>query len=98
MNQEQQFEFDFDRVSSEAGYHRWQEKRRATLQKLARRMGLPIGHRVEVWLRDGVRLRGMLLLEEHGLWVEARRDFGLKLVVDGVSFTAAEIESCVRQD
>jgi hypothetical protein len=98
LHPEQQFEFEFNRSQSEAGYNQWQQERRAALEKLARKMGLPIGHRVEVWLQGGIRLRGWLRLEEERLWVENARDFKLRLVVDGVPFTAAEIESCVRQD
>jgi hypothetical protein len=98
LNQEQQSEFEFNQSHSEAGYNQWQIERRAALEQLARKMGLPLGRRVEVWLQDGIRLRGWLRLEEERLWVENERDFKLKLIVDGVPFTAAEIESCVRQD
>lgn len=98
MNLEHQPEFEFGRHSSETGYNQWQEERGAAREKLARKMGLPIGRQVEVWLHNGIRLRGLLLLEEERLWIDNERDFKLKLVVDGVPFTAAEIESCVRQD
>jgi hypothetical protein len=43
-------------------------------------------------------LNGKLQLREEKLFVPEERDFRLELTVDGVSFTAAEIEACVRMD
>ena len=68
------------------------------MKELARQMGLPLEHPVEVWLRGGIRLRGKLRLREEMLFVQSEKESGLSLVVDGVPFTWAEIESCVRLD
>nr|WP_321349206.1 hypothetical protein [uncultured Methanoregula sp.] len=59
-------------------------------------MGLPLNQRAEVWLKGGIRLRGVLKLKEEQLFVAEKRDPRLELAVDGVSFLAAEIESWVR--
>ena len=93
-----QEEFDFGSAQESAGFLRWRQERQEAIQALARKMGLPIGHPVELWLRDGVRLKGRLLLQEERLFIEEARDFHLMLVVDGVPFEANDIESCVRMD
>ena len=80
------------------GLDRWREERRQAQRELARRLGLPLGHPVEVWLTNGIRLRGDLQLTEQLLFVEENSFRTLKLMVDGVEFTQNEIESCVRQD
>jgi hypothetical protein len=67
-------------------------------QELARRIGLPLGHQVEVWLCGGIRLRGKLRLREDILCIEEERMRHLELVVDHVHFTYREMESCVRLD
>jgi len=81
-----------------SGYDRWQTERRQALAEAARKLGLPLGHRAEVILRGGVRLVGDLRLAEDTLWVEARRDFHVLLRIERCTFTAAEVESCVRLD
>jgi hypothetical protein len=92
-----QLEIDFA-GGSEAGFNQWHLQRREALLQLARKLGLPISHPVEVWLLDGVRLRGVLRLPEEILFIDDARDPILELVVDGVRFKPAEIQSCVRQD
>lgn len=57
---------------------------------MRQRMGLPLGHLVEVWLKDGTLLKGRLV------WRGDDKDW--ELVVGCVGFKAAEIESCVRVD
>ena len=57
-----------------------------------------MGREVEVWLRNGIRLRGILRLREDLLFLEAPTEVHLDLVVDGVVFRQGEIESCVRVD
>ncbi len=96
--QHSQGEFDFDRGGTEQGYVRWLGVRKTTASDLARRMGLPLGHQVEVWLCGGVRLRGTLRLQEELLLIEEERVRHLELVVDNVPFAYREIESCVRMD
>lgn len=93
-----QVEFTFTQATEVAGYDRWKQERAAALEKLARSIGMPLGHRVEVWLRGNIRLTGRLSLREEQLFVRPERDPRLELVVDNVPFTPGEIESCVRLD
>ncbi len=93
-----QSEFNFDYLKGELGYARWVAGRRLATQELARRMNLPLGHQVEVWLYGGVRLRGQLRLRENVLLVEEERMRHMELMVDHVPFTYREKESCVRLD
>lgn len=94
----EQSQFNFEGPHSEAGYCKWVASRRLAGQELARRMGLPLGHEVEVWLRGEIRLRGQLRLQEEVLFIEEDRMRHLGLAVDQVSFTYREMESCVRLD
>ena len=93
-----QSEFDFDDGTGEQGYSKWLAGRRMTAVELARRMNLPLGHPVEVWLFGGIRLRGNLRLREELLFVEEELLRHLELMVDQVAFTYREMESCVRLD
>jgi hypothetical protein len=83
---------------TEQGYTQWLTGRRLAAAELARRMGLPLGHQVEVWLYGGIRLRGKLRLQEELLFIEEERVRHLELLVEGVPFTYREMESCVRLD
>jgi hypothetical protein len=93
-----QGEFNFDATGAEEGYTRWLAGRKLAAAELARRMNLPLGHPVEVWLAGGVRLRGALRLQEDLLLIEEDHIRHLKLVVEGVAFSLREMESCVRLD
>ena len=93
-----QGQFDFDSRGSDAGHSRWLAGRKMAAQELARRMNLPLGHLVEVWLRGGIRLRGTLRLREELLLVDEEQIRHLELAVDHVAFTHREMESCVRLD
>ena len=95
-----QSEFDFGGgdAQNERGFHLWRQDRRRAMEGLAHKMGLPLYHLVEIWLQGGVRLRGTLRMQEEKLFVDDARDFNLVFVVDGTSFTAGEIESCVKLD
>ena len=93
-----QGEFTFSNNASEEGYAQWLTCRSVAAQELARRIGLPLGHQVEVWLCGGIRLRGKLRLREDILCIEEERMRHLELVVDHVHFTYREMESCVRLD
>jgi len=97
MNTQGEFSFDSG-PKSEQGYVRWLAGRRIAVEKLARRIGLPLGHEVEVWLLGGVRLRGKLRLSENFLFIEEERVRHLELIVDRVPFAYREMESCVRLD
>jgi hypothetical protein len=68
------------------------------MKALARKLDLPLGHPVEVWLVDNVRLRGVLRLREECLFLPEFGEGNLQFVVDGVAFTVGEMESCVRTD
>ena len=92
----EQLEMRFGADPKEQGYNRWQEQRRQALERLTRKMGLPLNHPVEIWLKGGIRLRGVLRLKVEQLFIEERRDMRLELTVDGVSFVATEVESWVR--
>jgi hypothetical protein len=93
-----QSEFNFGNAGSDDGYTGWLAGRRLAAAELARRMNLPLGHEVEVWLRGEIRLRGKLRLREETLLVEEERVRHLELMVDHVAFAYREIESCVRLD
>lgn len=94
----QQSEFEFGCSTSETGYSKWVTTRRVAGQEVARRLGLPLGHLVEVWLTGQIRLRGRLRLQEEVLFVEEDRVRHLGLAVDHTTFAYREMESCVRLD
>ena len=94
----EQGELKFESSPQTNGLVAWRAAREAAAHALALWLGLPLNHRVEVWLRGDIRLRGMLRLREELLLPEDERADALPLVVEGVTFTAAEIESCVRLD
>lgn len=93
----QQREFNFASPQGR-GYEGWIISRRVAVQELARRMNLPLGHQVEIWLHGGVRLRGLLRLREEVLFIEEEHVRHMELMVDRVGFTYREMESCVRLD
>ena len=68
------------------------------MRQLAIRLGLPIHHRVEVRLKDGVILAGNLRVGEVLLSLETFNRGKLSLAVDGFVFAYSELESCVRLD
>lgn len=93
-----QSEFNFEAGGSGDGHTRWLEGRRLAVRELARQMHLPIGHQVEVWLFGGVRLRGQLRVRAELLFIEEERVRHMELMVDHITFTYREMESCVRLD
>jgi hypothetical protein len=95
---ERQIQFRFGKAGSEAGYSSWLESQKIATTELARRMNLPLGHLVEVWLTGEIRLRGRLRLQEEVLFVEEGQERHLGLMVDQVAFTYREMKSCVRVD
>ena len=94
----QQSEFNFETAATESGYAQWLTGRRMAAEEIARKIGLPLGHQVEVWLVGEIRLRGKLQLEEEILFIEEDHVRHLGLRVDHVPFTYREMESCVRLD
>jgi hypothetical protein len=93
-----QSEFNFNQPSGGDGVNHWHHQRERASHRLAKRLGLPLEHKVEVWLKDGVVLRGQLRLKEAVLFLESVDERTLELTVDGVDFHYAEMESCVLQD
>jgi hypothetical protein len=93
-----QNEFNFEANGAETGYSNWVVVRNMAAEEAARKLNLPLGRETEVWLRGGIRLRGKLRLGNDLLFVEESQIKKLPLVLNGVSFTYSEIESCVRRD
>jgi len=90
-----QGELNFEARGGDQGYTNWLTGRRMAAAELVRRINLPLGHEVEVWLVGGIRLRGRLQLQEEMLFIEEDKVRHLGLVVDRVPFTYREMESCV---
>lgn len=80
------------------GYEIWQEQRRAVMLQAARTLGLPLGREVEVELRDGARMKGVLQLAEDGLFIEVSREKPPLLRIGKCTFQPREIVSCARVD
>jgi len=93
-----QLGFEFDAPPRNDGLKTWREQRVEAHRRLARELGLPLDHAVEVWLRGNIRLRGTLRLRNETLFVDEVSGGELELEVDGVPFTPGEMESCVRMD
>jgi hypothetical protein len=93
-----QGELCFAANGSVEGYTKWVALRQLAVEAAAQKLNLPLGHRSEVWLRGGIRLRGTLRLANEVLFIEETRILDLALVLDGVTFTYAEMESCLRLD
>ncbi len=100
-----QAELDFDHpspsaVSSEIAAARdplseWRAQRRHELAELSRKLGLPLGRPVEIWLAGGVRLRGPLAIREASLTCAGLTAENAEFEVDGVPFRVRDLESCV---
>ena len=90
-------EFDFDPLPGRNadGVSLWQSERAAHQLEMAKRLGLPIGHGVEVWLRGGIRLKGKLVFAEESL-VHNEVRTGLRLQIDSTIFSGDELESCIK--
>ncbi len=93
-----QLEFDFDASGSPDGLTAWRAQRRAAVEALAARLGLPLGRRVEVRLADGVILEGELRLHGNALFPDRADTADLELAVGRVNFRHSEIEACVCRD
>ena len=91
------FDFNAPRDGGD-GYSRWQSERQQARAALARKLGFPLGHRVEVELKGEVILRGLLHLAEDELWMDQSRDFSVRLRIERCAFMASEIVRCVRLD
>jgi hypothetical protein len=91
-----QDEFDFG-CGDPSGYDKWQRERVDQLDRIRRKFGLPINRRVRVRVRDiDGEFCGLLTLVE--LPLDLHKAHHQRLRVGNFEFTAAEIESCVRED
>src|SRR6478672_7585720 len=98
MDSAEQPLLNFDSDNSGRGFSSWREQRHQAMLTLSRKLGLPLGRRVEVWLRNEIRLVGTLRLQEEQLFVPDDRAPDLQLVVDNVPFRPSEMNSCVVLD
>ena len=98
MPPQSEFDFTQSQAAADDGLTHWQRQREHGLRQLASRLGLPLNRMVEVWLKDGVRLRGLLQLKEAALFLESVDEHTLQLTVNRVDFRYSEIESCLRTD
>jgi len=78
------------------GYAAWQQQRLQATKQVSQRLGLPLGHQVELRLRDGVILRGKLRLKEELLFPEMQELGNVELALGRATFKHSEIESCIR--
>jgi len=93
-----QGELSFADNGPDKGYTEWIAVRQMAVEAAAQKLNLPLGHPTEIWLRGGIRLRGVLRLANDVLFIEEQRVLNLPLVLEGITFTYSEIESCVRLD
>jgi hypothetical protein len=91
-----EFDFGVRSVNAPDPLQAWREQRRRDLTELARKLGLPLGQKVEVWLKCGIRLRGRLEFHEELLFMSGANLGNSEFQVDGTPFTYSEMESCVR--
>jgi hypothetical protein len=80
------------------GLSAWRAQRMEAVRGIGRRLGLPIGHSVEMEIAGGVVLRGVLELEELVVPDDARELERLRLKIGRCVFGRSEILRCVRMD
>ncbi|MBM3880568.1 MAG: hydrogenase maturation protease [Verrucomicrobia bacterium] len=93
-----ELDFTDDAKPKTDGLERWRQDRDRALAATAEKLGLPLGRNVEVWLHDGVRLRGKLELCDLELFTDTLPRSRIGLLIDNVPFTLGDLESCVRLD
>ena len=100
MHDHSQPELDFAAPAegSGDGYAAWQQKRADAMRRSGLRLGLPIGKRVEVWLKGEIRLIGVLRIKDSLPFVQAVDADKITLLVDNVPFAKGDITSCIRLD
>src|SRR3954466_10653097 len=98
MSHDAQFSLDLGSTRPADGFQGWLNERRRALTELTEKLGLPLGHQVELWLKGDIRLSGRLELAEPPLFVPPDRNPVMELRIDRCTFTPAEIEACVRLD
>jgi hypothetical protein len=80
------------------GLNAWREERRRQIEELARQLRLPIGHPVELFLKSGICLRGVLDLDEVMLLHFRTEQSKACFRIGRATFYFSEIEHCVRTD
>ncbi|MCX6924393.1 MAG: hypothetical protein NT154_14445 [Verrucomicrobia bacterium] len=99
MATETQDDMDFSEQSRpDDGHAAWQRQRLQARSLVSQRLGLPLGHEVEVRLLDGVVLRVTLRLREELLFFEKKDLKNVELAIGRATFRQSEIESCIRLD
>lgn len=97
MEESQKSQLDLNySLTNQDGYSAWQRQRKEAAAVLARSLGLPLERNVEVRLKDGIVLQGILRMKEELLFFDAVTDRNLELRVGPVGFRPQDIESCVR--
>jgi hypothetical protein len=95
MRPSEQAQFDFE-AKQKGGLDAWHAERARQRKELARTLGLPLGEQVELWLHDGIRLRGELRLREDALLHANATQENTQFEISSVPFFYREIQSCVR--
>src|SRR4026207_1551534 len=91
-------ELNFNAPSS-GGYELWLKQRQSLIFHLTDQLGLPLDRQVELWLKDGLMLRGKLTVREESIhWSDTNKAVGIELAIGKVSFSTGQIASCVRVD
>lgn len=86
-----------DTVRIASGLEAWRTERARELERVCAKLGLPLNHRVEVRLENGLELRGVLRLVREELWGPKRRErIGLR--IDSATFLFADVAAAVRLD
>lgn len=94
-------------IGDAKGFEKWQREQHDRNTDFARRLGLPLGKRVEAVLKNGTTLRGLLSLGSApkgtvklrpGPAADRATRTLLPLLVGRTPVTAGEISSCVRID
>ena len=80
------------------GLNRCHQQRQDAQRELAMELGLPLGRAVEVWLKDGIELHGVLRLKETLLFLDNVKEADIEFRVGSTNFNYADIQSCVRTD
>lgn len=98
MKEPEQIEFRFATDGAPADEDSWHQQRRQATRQLGEKLGLPLGHRVQVRLTDGVVVEGRLVLPEEILILDSVDTSNLELRVGRTTFRHSDIAACVRMD
>jgi hypothetical protein len=80
------------------GLEAWHRQRRDAVRDVGKALGLPLGRTVDLELKDGCRMRGLLCMAEDGLFIDASRERPPLLRIDRCTFLPGDIARCVRVD